>query len=68
MSKPLFATVGTVYTDGITLKFDDNPTVSTTKRYLANTSVLFKSGDRVKILPVDGTYIVEYVVGKPRQS
>ena len=67
MKERYLATVGTVYENGITLIFDGD-TAETQKRYLANTSILFSPGDRVKILPLDGTYIVEYVIGKPRQS
>ena len=66
MRERYFATVGTVYDDGIALIFEGD-SAETQKHYLCNTSVLFHAGDRVKILPVDGTYIVEYVVGKPRQ-
>lgn len=61
----LFATIGSVYTDGVTLIFDGESSAST-KRYLVNTSIKFKSGDRVKILPDSGTYVVEYVVGSPK--
>lgn len=62
-----FATVGNVYPDGVSLIFDGE-TTETQKRYLCNTSILFTSGDRVKVLAIDGTYIVEYVVGKPRET
>ena len=61
----LFATIGSVYADGVTLIFDGEASAST-KRYLVNTSIKFKSGDRVKILPDSGTYVVEYVVGSPK--
>ena len=61
----LFATIGSVYADGVTLIFDGEASAST-KRYLVNTSIKFKSGDRVKILPDSGTYVVEYVVGLPK--
>lgn len=59
-----FATVGNVYPDGVSLIFDGE-TTETQKHYLCNTSVLFAAGDRVKVSSIDGTYIVEYVVGKP---
>lgn len=60
-----FATVGNVYPDGVSLIFDGE-TTETQKHYLCNTSVLFAAGDRVKVSSIDGTYVVEYVVGKPK--
>ena len=62
-----FATVGAVYSDGITLIFDGQ-TSPTTKRYKANTTILFVAGQRVKIIKDSGTYVVEYPVGNPRTS
>lgn len=59
-----FATVGTVYEDGIALIFDGESEESE-KHYLCNTGVTFAAGDRVRILRESGTYIVEYVVGPP---
>lgn len=56
-----FATVGAVYSDGLTLIFDGQ-TTPTTKRYKRNAGVTFRAGDRVKILRDSGTYVVEYVV------
>ena len=67
LSKPLtrmFATVGAVYADGISLIFDGE-TEPTEKHYMCNTSATFQAGDRVKIFAASGTYIVEYVVGPP---
>jgi hypothetical protein len=65
MSEELyFATIGNVYEDGVSLVFDGTEKESQ-KHYKVNTSVSFKSGDRVKILPYSGTYVVEYVVGNP---
>ena len=61
-----FATIGAVYRDGVSLIFDGENT-ATKKHYLCNTSVNFKAGDRVKIFAGSGTYIVEYVVGPPKQ-
>lgn len=61
-----FATVGDVYEDGVTLIFDGE-TEAGEKHYKCNTSVVFAAGDRVKILPDSGTYVVEYVVGAPAQ-
>lgn len=62
-----FATVGAVYADGLSLIFDgeDEPTE---KHYLCNTNVYFSPGDRVKLAEDSGTYVVEYVVGPPRQA
>ena len=66
-SELYFATVGKVYADGVSLIFDGTDTESK-KHYKVNTSVSFKAGDRVKILPYNGTYVVEYVVGVPSNS
>lgn len=59
-----FATVGSVFDDGVTLIFDGQ-TAATEKHYKCNTSVLFHAGDRVKIASDSGTYVVEYIVGNP---
>ena len=56
------ATVGGVYSDGLTLIFDGQ-TQSTAKRYKRNTAVTFTPGQRVKVAKISGTYIVEYPVG-----
>ena len=61
-----FATVGGGYADGISLIFDGQETASQ-KRYKCNTTITFQPGDRVKIFPVPGTYVVEYPVGNPKQ-
>lgn len=58
-----FATVGNVYPDGVSLIFDGE-TTETQKHYLCNTSARIAAGDRVKVSMIDGTYIVEYSVGK----
>jgi len=55
------ATIGTVYADGVTLKFDDSTTEST-KHYKRNKSITFLAGDRVKVRKYSGTYIVEYAI------
>lgn len=62
-----FATIGAVYEDGVSLIFDGED-APTEKHYLCNTSAFFSAGDRVKILPDSGTYVVEYVVGSPKQQ
>lgn len=64
MSDRVFATVGAVYADGVTLIFDGE-TEAAEKRYKCNTGVVFHAGDRVKICADSGTYVVEYVVGAP---
>ncbi len=61
-----FAKIGAVYRDGVSLIFDGE-TTATKKHYLCNTSVSFRAGDRVKIFAESGTYIVEYVIGPPKQ-
>lgn len=65
--QPSFATVAEVYTDGLTLLFDGEEEPGE-KHYKCNTSVVFAAGDRVKIAADSGTYVVEYVVGSPKQS
>lgn len=62
-----FATVGEVFEDGVSLIFDGQ-NAATEKHYKVNTSVVFKAGDRVKILADSGTYVVEYVVGSPKKA
>ena len=61
-----FATIGEVFEDGVSLIFDGQDS-ATEKHYKVNTSIVFKAGDRVKILADSGTYVVEYVVGLPKQ-
>ena len=60
-----FATISEVFADGVTLRFDglDAPT---TKRYKVNAFVVFRPGDRVRVIKDSGTYVVEYPVGNPR--
>ena len=62
-----FATIAAIYDDGVTLKFDgmDAPTE---KHYQTNAFVVFKVGDRVRVIKDSGTYVVEYPVGAPRKS
>ena len=57
-----FATVGTVYEDGIALIFNGAETESL-KHYKCNTAVRFAAGQRVRIIEDSGTY-----VGAPAQS
>ena len=62
-----FATVGTVYEDGIALIFNGAETESL-KHYKCNTAVRFAASQRVRIIEDSGTYVVEYPVGAPAQS
>lgn len=59
-----FATVGAVYSDGISLIFDGQQQ-ATSKHYKCNTSCRFSAGQRVRIIKDSGTYVVEYPVGWP---
>ena len=63
MNEQSFATIGTVYADGVTLIFDGE--AESTKRYKVNTSIVFTAGNRVKVAADSGTYVVEYIVGSP---
>ena len=62
-----FATVGTVYEDGIALIFNGAEAESL-KHYKCNAAVRFTAGQRVRIIEDSGTYVVEYPVGAPAQS
>ena len=62
-----FAKIAQVYSDGVTLIFPGE-TAASKKRYKTNTSVLFKAGDKVRVIKKNGTYIVEYAIGNPRTS
>ena len=60
------ATVGAVYSDGISLIFDGD-SEPTAKHYKCNTALTFSAGQRVKIVKISGTYVVEYPIGSPKQ-
>lgn len=62
-----FATIGEIYDDGVSLIFDGE-TDPSEKHYKTNAFVVFKKGDRVRIIADSGTYVVEYPVGNPRKS
>lgn len=62
-----FATIGEIFEDGVSLVFDGQD-AATEKHYKVNTSIVFKTGDRVKILADSGTYVVEYAVGTPKRD
>lgn len=59
-----FATVEGVYEDGLSIRLDGEEK-ATEKHYKCNTSIVFKVGDRVRIIRDSGTYVVEYPVGNP---
>ncbi|HMM32270.1 MAG TPA: hypothetical protein PKB13_10890 [Clostridia bacterium] len=59
-----FATIGTVYADGVSLIFDGE-TEPSVKHYKVNRMAVFRAGDRVRIAADSGTYVVEYPVGNP---
>lgn len=56
-----FAKVATVSENGVTLIFDGN-TQESVKVYPCNKSVTFTAGQRVRIIKISGTYLVEYPV------
>ena len=62
-----FAKIAAIYDDGVTLIFDGMEE-ATQKRYQTNSFVVFKVGDRVRVIKDSGTYVVEYPVGAPRKS
>lgn len=62
-----FAKISEIYDDGVTLIFDGMEE-ATQKRYQTNSFVVFKRGDRVRVIKDSGTYVVEYPVGAPRKS
>ena len=59
-----FATIGAVYSDGVSLLFDgeDEPSA---KHYRVNQIVKFEAGNRVYIVKDSGTYVVICPVGRP---
>lgn len=60
-----FATVGAVYSDGLSLIFPGQ-SVPSEKHYKCNTAVRFTAGQRVKVIQDSGTWVVEYPVGNPQ--
>lgn len=62
-----FATVAEVYNDGLSLIFDGEEEASE-KHYQCNAFVVFKKGDRVRIIEDSGSYVVEYPVGNPKRT
>lgn len=60
MSSPknhVIAIVGSVYSDGVSLKFEGEQTGSS-KHYPYNKAVTFKAGDKVLLVKASGTYVV----------
>lgn len=63
----VFATIGEVYDDGVSLIFPGE-TEPGKKHYKVNTLGVYSSGQRVKVIKDSGTYIVEYPVGNPKKN
>ena len=57
------ARVGHVYPEGVTLIFADG--VESRKRYQVNLSADIQPGQRVRVIKLSGTYVVEYPIGRP---
>ena len=55
-----------MYSDGISLIFDGD-SEPTAKHYKCNAALTFAAGQRVKIVKISGTYVVEYPIGNPKQ-
>ncbi len=53
------AIVGAVESDGLRLIFPDSPELSV-KRYPYNKSISFKAGQRVFLIPTEGSYVVAF--------
>lgn len=60
------ATVAAVEAEGLKLRLDGEEEAGE-KLYKCATNVLFKVGDRVKITEDSGTYIVDFILGKPME-
>jgi hypothetical protein len=60
----LLGTVAEVLPDGLRVKLDGSDE-ATAKVYKCNASVIFASGDRVKITKHSGTLLIDYVIGSP---
>jgi hypothetical protein len=58
-----YATVKEVFTDGVTLTFDDGST--STKHFPCNSAMTFHAGDRVRISGSNERYVVEAPIGSP---
>lgn len=51
------ATVGAVYSDGVTLIFP-GASAASTKHYKTNRDITLSAGDRVYVVKISGTYII----------
>ena len=60
----VLATITEITTDGVKIMLDGDEEAGE-KEYKVNAAQRFITGDRVKVEKNSGTYIVEYVVGKP---
>ena len=60
----VLATITEITTDGVKIILDGDEEAGE-KEYKVNAAQRFITGDRVKVEKNSGTYIVEYVVGKP---
>lgn len=60
----VLATITEITTDGVKIMLDGDEEAGE-KEYKVNAAQRFVTGDRVKVEKNSGTYIVEYVVGKP---
>ena len=61
------ATIVSVGTSGLLLQFDGEDETRD-KEYKCNAGVKFKTGDRVKIHKMSGTYVVDYPIGDPNSA
>lgn len=61
-----FATIGGVYSDGVSLIFDaQQDEGESEKHYRCNSGIRLAAGDRVRLIKDSGTYVVEYPIGEP---
>lgn len=60
-----FATVGSVYSDGVTLIFPGEG--ESVKRYSVNQFCKFAAGQKVAVQKDSGTYVVMFPIGPPKQ-
>lgn len=63
----LLATVTAVNSDGVQIQIDGESAPGE-KYYKCNTAIRFQTGQRVRIKPDSGTYIVEFAVGDPMDN
>lgn len=63
----VFATVAEIYSDGATLYLKGS-SVPSQKRYKSSNNLVLRPGNRVKAIRVSGTYIIDYIIGKPTKG